>query len=475
MARRMMGIGTPADTVFPDPPTADMVSLSVTTGGTAGGTTVRLNMTFAPVGPTITVDGTPCAVTNASYGEAGWYEFATPAHAAAAVLVYVDTTYGLSGPLTFTYTGATLTAGTATAVRGDTIVSLSATAPTGGTSPYTYQWYRSTTNGQKGSSLGASFQTLIETDTGLTNGTTYYYTLDATDSAGSPATVSYTQKSATPAAATGTLARGPGANQPVGHTLLFQLNTVAHDQDSFVQPDGTGGNTNGDTLNGATTYTAKWQDGAHAQFNKADPAGEISWPCMEMVWQVGDAVDGASCLATLSLGAMREVYLRELYWVEDDFQFHASGDLKGLRFYQGGNSIIHCHNRTGTSVSPTAKWQYRMEPNRGCREKWQSTLASGDQPGKGFWIELETVYRAESAVGVLDGYFQAWINGTPVTWADLGTPGAATPNALNWFDAAPLNFNRLHITHYRGGTNGTAITTESVLRVAEVVVSGKTT
>lgn len=91
--------------------------------------------------------------------------------------------------------GGALAAGVAFALRGDERVTLSATEPTGGTAPYTYQWYRSTESGTKGDALeGATDRD--HADTGLTNGTEYFYTLDATDDAA--ATVSYTQVSATP-------------------------------------------------------------------------------------------------------------------------------------------------------------------------------------------------------------------------------------------------------------------------------------
>lgn len=89
-----------------------------------------------------------------------------------------------------------LVAGVAVASGSDEKVALSATAPTGGTSPYTYQWYRSD-DGSKGSAIVGATDLTYE-DTGLVNGTTYYYTLDATDDAA--ATVSYTQVAATPRA-----------------------------------------------------------------------------------------------------------------------------------------------------------------------------------------------------------------------------------------------------------------------------------
>jgi hypothetical protein len=91
-----------------------------------------------------------------------------------------------------TATGTGFSAGTITGVGGNTTATISqATAPSGSTRPgnYTYAWYRSTTaNFLVGSGTlvsGATSSTLA--DTGLTNGTTYYYTRVVTDVLGNKA------------------------------------------------------------------------------------------------------------------------------------------------------------------------------------------------------------------------------------------------------------------------------------------------
>lgn len=81
---------------------------------------------------------------------------------------------------------------------GDTEVTVSeSTAPSGGTTPYVRNLYRSTSSGSKGSSI-ASAVTLPYTDTGRTNGTPYYYTLEVVDNVA--ATADTAQVSATPSA-----------------------------------------------------------------------------------------------------------------------------------------------------------------------------------------------------------------------------------------------------------------------------------
>lgn len=90
----------------------------------------------------------------------------------------------------------TLTAGVLSKVSsGSTSDSLSATAATAGTTPYSYQWYRSTTTnflpGAGNLISGATSLTL--NDSSLIPGTQYYYKMVVIDSAATPASASYSQ------------------------------------------------------------------------------------------------------------------------------------------------------------------------------------------------------------------------------------------------------------------------------------------
>lgn len=72
---------------------------------------------------------------------------------------------------------------------------LSSAAATGGTGPYTYQWYRSTTTGFSpgAGSLISGATSLTLNDSGLQPNTTYYYVVVATDTGNSNVTANSTQ------------------------------------------------------------------------------------------------------------------------------------------------------------------------------------------------------------------------------------------------------------------------------------------
>jgi hypothetical protein len=67
---------------------------------------------------------------------------------------------------------------------GSTTAQLSSAAATGGTAPYTYQWYRSTTSGftPGAGNIIAGATSLTLNDSGLIPNTQYYYKVIATDS-----------------------------------------------------------------------------------------------------------------------------------------------------------------------------------------------------------------------------------------------------------------------------------------------------
>ncbi len=89
-----------------------------------------------------------------------------------------------TGPLTITIAAATFTAGTISrSSQTPTTVDLVASNSVGGTTPYTYQWYRSQVNGfTPGPSTLLTGETSLSLhDTGLTPEATYYYVMRYTD------------------------------------------------------------------------------------------------------------------------------------------------------------------------------------------------------------------------------------------------------------------------------------------------------
>lgn len=85
----------------------------------------------------------------------------------------------------------TLTAGALSQVSvGPTTASLSSAAATGGSGPYTYQWYRSTTQGftPGGGNIIAGATSFTLNDTGLIPNTQYYYVVKVTDTGNSNVT-----------------------------------------------------------------------------------------------------------------------------------------------------------------------------------------------------------------------------------------------------------------------------------------------
>lgn len=78
---------------------------------------------------------------------------------------------------------------------GQTTAQLASAVATGGTGPYTYQWYRSQTNGftPGAGSLIAGATALTLSDSGLVAGSTYYYAVIATDTGNANVTVTSAQ------------------------------------------------------------------------------------------------------------------------------------------------------------------------------------------------------------------------------------------------------------------------------------------
>ncbi len=127
-----------------------------------------------------------------------------------------------------------LTAGAITLLStGPTTASLSVAAATGGTGPYTYQWYRSTTSGFSpgAGSLISGATALTLSDSGLVPGTQYYYSNIVTDTGNSNVTATSTQ--------VGAVTQGPviSPNAAQQYPLLGMLDLRYNTDTVAVQVD----------------------------------------------------------------------------------------------------------------------------------------------------------------------------------------------------------------------------------------------
>jgi lysophospholipase L1-like esterase len=146
---------------------AALGNFSATPSGTV---VLRLEM----VGTTIRVlvNGTQrISVTNSGVTAAGRAGLVLFQAMGASTGIHIDA-------ITATDPSTALTAGTASVSSfGLTTATVTATAASAGTSPYTYQWYRSTTSGFTPGvgNIVSGATSLTLNNTGLTRGTTYYY------------------------------------------------------------------------------------------------------------------------------------------------------------------------------------------------------------------------------------------------------------------------------------------------------------
>jgi hypothetical protein len=382
VARRMLGIGASVDTTFPDPPVPTINSLTPATGVAAGGDSVRISMTHVPSGATITATfgGTSATVTAVSYGEGGYVDVTTPARSAGDVDVSVAHVYGTSTIIqgfAYTFTQVPLTAGTATASSGSSEVLLSATAPTGGTAPYSYQWYRSTTNGVKGSALSGA-TALSHTDSTVVNGTTYYYTLTATDSAGSPASVDYTQKSAAPGV--------------------------------YATPN---------------VVSSSFEDGTGAGFNIGtggfviivnDPTPRASGKVVSLHYSGSSSVERKFTWGMGAAGTWGgSVWIRAKVFIPTNATPSA---MRKLIYVNGGASITLLDHPWMVikqhGVNASGQGLLKLEGSKKVDASSSTYIATIGTIGWDTWTSLEMEFKINSAYDVTDGEFRAWVDGTLV-------------------------------------------------------------
>ena len=179
---------TPATASVPSQPT----NLTVTAGNTTTALSWKASTSGSPTSYTIyrgtisdgeavvpvgTVNGTTTTFADTGLHNGTTYFYNVAANNAVGVSPdsnEVSTTPGATATIPAAPTGATATAGNST-------ISLTWKASTGATS---YSIYRGTAPGAEGATAVGTSTSANFTDTGLTNGTTYYYTITASNSLG---------------------------------------------------------------------------------------------------------------------------------------------------------------------------------------------------------------------------------------------------------------------------------------------------
>lgn len=270
--------------------------------------------------------------------------------------------------------GAALAKGTASRVlASSTQVDLSATEPTGGVTPYTYQWYRST-DGSKGTAISGA-TTRSYSDTGLTTGTKYYWTLEATDAAA--AIVNYDQIDGTP----GTYAAPDYATQKKDGTLA-DYQTSYPETDVFPTTDPTG-------FGRGNVIQVNYQAGAapgsdvNRSFNFRRASG-----------------------AEFALGG--ECYMRaDIYLEKLSF---GTGDIRKLIYWQGLGAIS-----TVFGVLVLRKDKLSIEAgSAGSLGSFNATDNGIATFTAGRWYTLEMYFKNNTAYGSSNGIVTVWVDGAQV-------------------------------------------------------------
>lgn len=112
----------------------------------------------------------------------------------------------------------------------DTGATLLSAAASGGTGPYTYQWYRSTTTGFSpgGGNIISGATSLTLVDSGLVPGTNYFYKVVATDTGDSNVTANSSQLAVTTSVGSGLSQNQFAQKTVVGEVdMRFAFNTVS--------------------------------------------------------------------------------------------------------------------------------------------------------------------------------------------------------------------------------------------------------
>lgn len=323
-----------------------------------------------------------------------------------------------------------LDAGSISAVAGDTEVTISqSVAPSGGSGSYSRQLYRSTSGGSKGSAVSGA-TSLPYDDTGLSNGTEYFYTLDVSDGV---STASTSQVSATPEADDGP----PSAADLFPNLQIGGLTQLGYNDGSVRD---SGGSAFG--IAGFSGWGTDASDNPNAitvdssELSADNPSGSGSALLMRYVPNA-DPLCGITSIEPWSTGARRYLCVGTVQrWLSSTYA--PNSWTRGHKNYYVGNA-------TTGGTGPTDYWrewqnpgQYRVTPQGG---PWIIDSADGPPLSLGgedyplvldTWHTIEEIWVANTAAGN-DGEFHVWINGVQIasrTGISWGTTGW---NGMEWY------------------------------------------
>jgi uncharacterized protein YjdB len=312
----------------------------------------------------------------------------------------------------------TLVAGIAAASPASTTsINLTANAATGGTPGYTYQWYRGLASGftVDGGSLVAGATSLDFTDSGLVQGTPYFYKLVVTDNAA--ASVTYPEVSATP----GNFNADAGPNQPVGFKRIFLLDgtttNAAVSNPGFLDLPGV-------QVGKAWDMTGT-PIGPLSRFESVNVAGATDGKALRHWLLTGDDSNWhgaifANNIATYvppgwstPIGIARSYYMRVRLKFSSNFQNHP-GRFKPLGYLgSNGGGAANDYYLTQT-LSATATDNNRTglsRQNVGDAGTTFRTTSAMPIAERDVWYDVEVLVTSQSTLGANDGRVQVWVNG----------------------------------------------------------------
>jgi hypothetical protein len=446
-------------------PTSGEATITVTAkqadGTPFGRLLVSGNISVASTGTGNTI--TPISTVTNQFGEARFTFSSTVAQAKTISATVLGVAVTDTVVVTVAAAGA-LDAGSITATAGDEeVVIAQATAPSGGTAPYTRNLFRSTTNGVKGSELVAGV-TLPYTDTTVTNDTAYYYTLEVDDNAAG--TDDTAQVTATPSAIVwGFDPAANGLSNIVNRNFSTKAATDP-DRGTGSFPDKTGGSEGWDGVESiypkltiASDATAPMSPNGVMQFEYT--AGAVG---AGVTYDPGVAQTLSFTGSTMGNRTDTEAYWRMAFKLSANWQQHPSGGSPKLMFWRSSGSP-RVDNVLGLKPDADLNIIYNLQGSGlDGREQLDANVNIGsDIVVPDTWVRIE-LYTKMNTLGNGDGILRIWRDGTLILEYEDIEFQPTTTTQVYW--------DSYHLSPNWGGQGGT-ITNTMYMYMDAVYLWGK--